>query len=119
MGRPSKKTSVKTSVGELVPQPHGGALSPGNPGNRGGGRPPNEFKATLRELVDRKEVHAHLLAVLAAGPQHPQFMDVLKYVTEHGYGKAAASVDVTSGGQPLSFTVIEEYVEPDGDGTED
>lgn len=117
MGRPKEKTPRKTpkvNVGK-----NGNALRVGNPGNKGGtGRPPNEFKETLRNLVDRGTVHEHLLGVLEQGPSHPQFLDVLKYVTEHGYGKAAASMDVTSGGRPLSFTVVEEYVEPD-DGTND
>ena len=44
------ETSVKTSG--LVPQPHGGALSPGNPGNKGGGRPPDEIRRQAREDLD-------------------------------------------------------------------
>ena len=34
----------ETPIGELVPQPHGGALRRGNPGNRGGGRPSHAVK---------------------------------------------------------------------------
>lgn len=32
-------------VGELVPQPHGGKLLHGNPGNRGGGRPKDRIRS--------------------------------------------------------------------------
>ena len=107
----AKKTPVKTSA--LVPQPHGGKLKRGNPGNRGGGRPSNEFKATLRGLVDRAEVHAHLVDVLDAGPSHPQFMDVLKYVTEHGYGKASQTVqNVGEGGGPIRQEHIVRFIRP-------
>jgi hypothetical protein len=45
----SAETSVKSSA-PLIPQPHGGALSAGNPGNKGGGRPPAAFKAFLAQL---------------------------------------------------------------------
>ena len=37
------------SGGTLVPQPHGGALSAGNPGNKGGGRTPDELRALFRQ----------------------------------------------------------------------
>lgn len=35
--------------GGLVPQPHGGALRRGNPGNKGGGSLPNELRRRLTE----------------------------------------------------------------------
>ncbi len=41
------KTTKNTAIGELVPQPHGGALRRGNPGNRGGGRPSHAVKQAL------------------------------------------------------------------------
>lgn len=44
----SEKTSGGNSA--LVPQPHGGALTPGNPGNKGGGRTPS----ALRKLALKK-----------------------------------------------------------------
>ncbi len=37
---------------ELIPQKHGGALKRGNPGNKGGGRTPNQIKGTLRDIID-------------------------------------------------------------------
>ena len=41
--------------GGMVVQEHGGALkSGGTPGNKGGtGRPPNELRGTLREILER------------------------------------------------------------------
>src|SRR5688572_7203408 len=44
MPAPARKTPVKTPV--LVPQPHGGALRVGNPGNKGGGR--------VKEYVEKR-----------------------------------------------------------------
>ena len=38
-----------SKVGELIPQDHGGALRVGNPGNKGGGRTPDELRALFRE----------------------------------------------------------------------
>lgn len=46
---------------QLVPQPHGGAIRQGgNPGNRGGGRPPSAVRRMARRL------YAERLPVLAA-----------------------------------------------------
>jgi hypothetical protein len=36
---------------ELVPQPHGGALQRGNPGNRGGGAYPSRVRALARKAL--------------------------------------------------------------------
>ena len=51
--RKSKNNGVNN--GEMVAQEHGGALNPGGtPGNKGGtGRPPNELRGTLREILER------------------------------------------------------------------
>ena len=47
-GKP-EKTSGKPSV-QMVPQPHGGALQVGNPGNSGGsGRPPSVVRQRSRD----------------------------------------------------------------------
>lgn len=47
----SDETSAESSgATELVPQPHGGAIKAGNPGNKGGGRTPG----ALRKLALRK-----------------------------------------------------------------
>ena len=40
---------VETKAVELIPQEHGGALRRGNPGNKGGGRTPNEIRALMRQ----------------------------------------------------------------------
>lgn len=69
------------------------------------GRPRDEWKAKLRELASRDLTLQHVDAVLAAGPDHPFYGKALDYVTDHGFGKAAASVDVTSGGEPLKIIV--------------
>jgi hypothetical protein len=38
----------------LIPQPHGGALQKGNPGNKGGGRTPDVVKAIARHLFVKR-----------------------------------------------------------------
>ena len=44
--------TLKRAVGTLVPQPHGGALRPGNPGNKGGGGRPERIRERLQEILE-------------------------------------------------------------------
>lgn len=98
------------------------------------GRPPNEWKQSLRALADREAVLSHVDAALSAGPRRPKldeagkevvefhtdgngrsvarvvmegsldFQWALEYATEHGYGRAAQSVDLTTAGEKLPST---------------
>ena len=56
------KKAKKTGIGELIPQPHGGALRRGNPGNRGGGRPSHAVKEVL--CGDLWVMHERIIARL-------------------------------------------------------
>ena len=56
------ETTKNTAIGELVPQPHGGALRRGNPGNRGGGRPSHAVKQAF--CGDLELVHQRIRALL-------------------------------------------------------
>ena len=89
-----EKTPVKSPV--LVAQPHGGAIrTGGNPGNRGGGRPPNLFKQKMRELASLESAEEYLERCITGefGPKF--FLAAYQYVTEQGYGKATAFVEQT------------------------
>jgi len=66
-------------------------------GSPNAGRPPDEWKAKLRELASRENVLAHIQTVLDSGPDHPFFAKALEYVTEHGYGKATQHIEQTGG----------------------
>ncbi len=96
--RPKSPPKRKGNVANLIP---GKGRGP-KPGAPNAGRPPDEWKAKLREMASRDEVLAHVNSVLLQGPEHPFFDKALQYVTDHGYGKAASSVDVTSGGEKLA-----------------
>lgn len=69
------------------------------------GRTPDEFKAMCQDLVSSDAVRDAVVAALK-NPQHPAFLGSLKWATEHGYGAPAKSVDVTSGGKPISGVVL-------------
>lgn len=91
---PGKTT--ETRVIALVPQPHGGAIRKGGtPGNRGGGRPPDEFKQMCRELASSAAVRANVQEILASPKNYPNlYIGALKWASEHGYGKPVESVAV-------------------------
>lgn len=86
----------------LIPQPHGGALYAGGvPGNRGGGRHPDEFRSRMAECASRDETIEALEEILR-DRDHPHFMRALEFCADRGYGKIAlelnsalASIDVT------------------------
>ena len=56
------KTTKNTAIGELIPQPHGGALRRGNPGNRGGRRPSHAVKQVL--CGDLEVMHERIVSLL-------------------------------------------------------
>ena len=58
----NSETTKKTTVGELIRQPHGGALRRGNPGNRGGGRPSHAVKQAL--CGDLEVMHERIVSRL-------------------------------------------------------
>ena len=58
----NSETTTKTTVGELIRQPHGGALRRGNPGNRGGGRPSHAVKQVL--CGDLEVMHERIVSRL-------------------------------------------------------
>ena len=62
LGKTRVETTKETAIGELVPQPHGGALRRGNPGNRGGGRPSHAVKQAL--CGDLELAHQRILSLL-------------------------------------------------------
>ena len=71
---------------------------------RSSGRPPDEWKRALAQLVTRDATLEHVRAVLDAGADHPQFFRALAYCTDHGLGRAAQPVDLTSDGRPITVT---------------
>jgi len=75
-------------VPHLIPQPggRGALLSGGRPGNPGGGRPPDQFKAMCRDLASKQDVMESVSLILS-DPDHPLFLGALKWASEHGYGK--------------------------------
>lgn len=83
----------KVKVGDMVPQPHGGALRFGNPGNKGSnGRPPDAFRQLCRELASGEKTIESVIKILD-NPDHPQFVAALRWATEHGYGKPAQTLE--------------------------
>lgn len=49
------------------------------------GRPPDEFKALLAALASREET-VRALETILADPNHPHFIQALKFAADRGYG---------------------------------
>ena len=97
----------------LVPQPGGrGALnSGGTPGNRGGGRPTNEFKSRMRALASSEAAFAYLEQCIEGQYGPAVFLAAHRYVTERGYGRASSVVEGDPD-LPLAITVTHTVVRP-------
>lgn len=98
MAKSPRKTSTRkvapaAEPGRLETPAHGaGKLRRGNPGNKGGGRKPDEFKALCRELASREETVAAAERILR-DPDHPAYLGALKWATENGYGKPHQTIE--------------------------
>ena len=90
----------------LVPQPGGrGALnSVGTPGNRGGGRPSNEFKRRMRVLASSEAAFAYLEQCIDGHYGPAVFLAAHKYVTERGYGRISNVIEGHID-EPIAITI--------------
>ena len=95
-------------VADLVDQPHGGALLNGGiPGNKGGGRPPNEFKQRMAALVSRDDVERYLEECLSGAHGPKIFLQAYEMACNFGYGKPSQPIDVRAS-EPLIVKVVRE-----------
>ena len=76
-----------------------------------GGRPRDEFRALMRELVSRPETVTGLEAILS-NPDHPAYLRALEFAAERGYGKESNEV---AGGLTLTVVRRDESGLPDDD----
>lgn len=89
------KSPTKSAPAKRVPKHgHGALFVGGKPGNKGGGRKPDEFKQLCRALASGDMTVEQVGAILT-NRDHPQFMAALKWATENGYGKPKESVELT------------------------
>lgn len=93
---PRPESADVSAAPDLIPQAHGGAIySGGVPGNPGGGRTPDAFKALCQQLAcSGAEAVARIMQKPNA-EDHPAYLGALKWATEHGYGKPKESVEHT------------------------
>lgn len=104
----STENSTGPKKPEKVPQPHGGALnSGGTPGNKGGGRPPDEFKRRMAAMASSETALDYLEACLN-GEHGPEVaLRAQQYAAERGYGKVPQALEHTGkDGAPLRVEII-------------
>jgi hypothetical protein len=80
------------------------------------GRPPDLWRAKLREMASRDEVMQHVESVLFEGPGHPFFGKALDYATEHGFGKASQPHQISGlDGGPVGIALSVKLIDPPSD----
>jgi len=112
-GNVEKSAAISAGVKKVGGRPFAVGADPrrGNGPAKGApnaGRPRDEWKARLRAMASKDQVLDHVESALDMGPAHPFFEKALAYVTDHGYGRASQSLDVTTGGEPLTLRVVRE-----------
>ncbi len=91
----------------LVAQPHGGQLRRGNPGNKGGGRPPSWLRQQMREALEaalpkiREVVNTRRDPVTGEEVTRVEWLKCLDLLAKYGLG---SQVDL-SGADGAPFTV--------------
>jgi hypothetical protein len=103
---PADSPAVKN--GELVPQPHGGAIRRGaKKGNTPGtGRPPSEIRARLRGSFDER---IKILEEIAESPESSASDRIRALDVLAKYGLGTQQEHSGPDGTPLRFTVVEDY----------
>lgn len=96
----SDASPQETPAAEAPTRPgrNGGQLRTGNPGNKGGGRTPDAFKAMCRRLASRKGTLRNLRTILD-NPNHPKFIAACEFVGDRGYGKPTETKKVKHSGR--------------------
>ena len=116
---------MKNSVNRAGPRPrtmsgtNGGALKRGNPGNKGGGRPTNEFRTRMTKLLEQgakakggkrsKTVFAidKYLSECLDGEHGPDmFFRALAFCTDRAYGKVPNVTQAADADEPLIIRVV-------------
>jgi len=70
-------------------------LRRGNPGNKGGGRTPDEFRRKMAELASRDDVLDYLSQCLEGKYGARAAVAAHKHVSERGYGREVQPISVT------------------------
>jgi hypothetical protein len=104
------KTAAKSAA--RIPQPHGGALLAGGVvGNKGGtGRPPNEWRERMQNLIHREDVVKNLEDIasdlrIRSDPQRAKlYLDAMKFASEQAYPKESGSLEVRDGDRVLKVS---------------
>ncbi len=89
--------------------PRGGKLWTGGvPGNKGGGRKPDEWKRQMEELADRG-AQAIAARKVVDDPDHPLFLGAWKFASEQAHGQAPKRVEVVGDqGGPVEIRIVRE-----------
>lgn len=71
-----------------------GKLRVGNPGNKGGGRPPRAFKDAIRAIREKPEVH-DAIELAASDPSSKGFNAALRVITDYDEDRPGQKVEHT------------------------
>src|SRR4051812_34750280 len=74
------------------------------------GRPPDEYKARLRELVGKIEVEQRLEDMLEAKDDRA-FLEAYKYCSDKAYGRAPTVIEGGDERKPLTIRLVREVKE--------
>ena len=103
------ESPVESPAAELIVQEHGGSLRRGNPGNRGGGRRPEEFRRKMRELASSPQAIAYLRECVHGEYGPAAAIAAWRLIAERGYGKVQAQVVVRSALEDLDYAILPDH----------
>ena len=77
-------------------------------GGTQGGRPPDAFRARMRELLDRPSVDRFLTECLNGDHGEWAYFKALEFAAERGEGKVPNVTKLQGGGEPLEIVIRRE-----------
>lgn len=81
------------------------------PGAPNAGRPPSEFRAKIREVLDRHDLIGVARDIALAAEKESDRLAAIRFLAEYGHGKPTQPIDLDPDGKKLTVRFVREIAQ--------